>query len=512
MSDSTINKGASNHRIAKNTLMLYIRMFLMMAITLYTSRVVLQVLGVQDFGIYNVVGGFVVAFSVLTNALSGAVMRFTSFELGRGDMVRLKDIVSTSINIQLYLAVAVIFIGEIVGIWFLNSKMNIPMERMFAANLILQFSIFTFVIRLLYVPFNALIISHENMSIYAYLSVIEVILQLAIVYLLKILPFDKLELYGLFIMIVALIILLMYIIYCKKNYEECTYSTKFSKNIFKEMSGFASWNFIGTSAGILKNYGVDIIVNIFYGVTLNAARGIAMQVNTAISKFTQNFMTALNPQIVKSYAEEDFQRLDFLIQQGTRFAFYLMLIITLPILFEMNKILEIWLVNVPAYAVLFTQLQVLNSLIAILSSTLIMAMLATGNIRNYQIMVGSLSMFNFPISWICLYIGLPVYITYLISIVIEFACFAGRLYMANKIMKINVKMFLNDVLLNVIKVSIISSLVPIIIAMTMDDNMLRFILIFVSCVCFTIISILFIGLKNAERQFILNKIRAISRR
>lgn len=323
----------------------------MMAVTLYTSRVVLQQLGVEDFGVYNVVGGLVSTFSILTNSLSGACSRFINFELGTGNFQKLKSIVSTSFNIQIYLSIAVLIALESLGPWFLNNYMEIPSGRLGAANWVLQFTIAMFVVKLIMVPLNALIVSHERMSAYAYFSIIEVVLQLLIVFLLGVSDADKLILYSFLMFVVSIIVVGLYLFYCLSQFKECTYSIRVDTAELKKMSGFAGWNFFGTTAGVLRNQGIDIIVNMFFGVVLNAARGVANQVNTALGKFISSFMTALNPQITHSYASGDIGRMEFLVFQGSRFSYYLMLFLTVPVVCEMDYILHLWLKTVPESAV-----------------------------------------------------------------------------------------------------------------------------------------------------------------
>lgn len=309
---------ANNKRIAKNTLLLYFRMLFMMAVSLYTSRVVLNALGVEDFGIYNVVGGVVAMFSMLSGSLSAAITRFITYELGKGNQENLKKIFSSSVTIQIGLAILIIVVAEAIGVWFLNMKMNIPDVRITAANWVFQFSILTFAVNLISVPYNASIIAHERMSAFAYISILEAIGKLAIVFLIVISPMDKLIFYAILMCAVALIVRLAYGVYCKRHFEECTYHFIFDRDLLKHMFGFAGWNFIGATSAVLRDQGGNVVINLFCGPAANAARGIAFQVNNAISGFVTNFMTALNPQITKSYAAGDRKYMMTLIFQGAR--------------------------------------------------------------------------------------------------------------------------------------------------------------------------------------------------
>ncbi len=292
----------NNKRIAKNTAMLYIRMLLIMAVTLYTSRVVLEVLGVEDFGIYNVVGGMVGMFTIISSSLSSAISCFITYKLGRGNKERLQVIFSSAIIIQSCMALVVRIFAEIAGVWFLNNKMNIPAGRLDAANTLLQCSILTFMINLINVPYNAAIIAHEQMKAFAYVSILEAVLKLSVVYMLCISPFDMLNTYAVLLVLVSAIIRLIYGYYCRKHFEECRFHLVYDKKVLKDIGSFAGWNFIGSSSAILRDQGGNVVINLFCGPAVNAARGIASQVQQAVYSFITNFMTALNPSIIKSYA------------------------------------------------------------------------------------------------------------------------------------------------------------------------------------------------------------------
>ena len=285
----------NNKRIAKNTLLLYFRMLFMMVVSLYTSRVILNALGVEDFGIYNVVGGVVAMFTVISGSLSAAISRFITYELGKGDQSKLNRIFSASVTIQLLLSLIIVVLIESVGVWFLNAKMTIPINRIVAGNWVLQFSVITFVLNLVSVPYNAAIIAHEKMVAFAYISILEVVGQLLIALLIDFSPIDRLVFYALLMCVVAIIVRVAYGLYCKRNFEECTYHWHWDKDILCTMFSFAGWNFIGATSAILRDQGGNIVINLFCGPTVNAAKGISMQVNSAITAFVRNFMTALKP-------------------------------------------------------------------------------------------------------------------------------------------------------------------------------------------------------------------------
>lgn len=505
MSNTTEN----NKRIAKNTLLLYFRMLFLMAVSLYTSRVVLNALGVEDFGIYNVVGGVVAMFSVLSGSLSAAISRFITYELGKGNQKNLNKIFSSAVTIQLGLAGIIILLAETIGIWFLNVKMNIPEVRMEAANWVFQFSILTFAINLISVPYNASIIAHEKMSAFAYISILEAVGKLFIAYLITITPMDKLIFYAILMCVVALIVRFTYGNYCKRHFCECTYHFIWDKQLLKSMFSFAGWNFIGASSAVLRDQGGNVVINLFCGPAVNAARGIAFQVNNAVNQFVVNFMTALNPQITKSYAAGDKGYMMTLIFQGARLSFYMLLLLSLPILVNTHYILALWLKIVPEHAVLFVQLILIFALSESISQPLITAMLATGKIRNYQIIVGGLQMMNLPLSYILLRLGYFPEVVIVIAICISQCCLAARLILLRGMIGLSITKYLKNVYLNIIVVCIIAVILPLISAYYIKESFINFILISLIAIICTLSSIYFIGCNNQEREFIHQKLGTI---
>ena len=503
---------ANNKRIAKNTLLLYFRMLFLMVVSLYTSRVVLNTLGVNDFGIYNVVGGVVAMFSMLSGSLSSAITRFITYELGTGNQDNLRKIFSSSVTIQIGLATLIVLLAEAVGIWFLNVKMNIPDARMVAANWVFQFSILTFAINLISVPYNASIIAHERMSAFAYISILEALGKLAIAYLITISPMDRLIFYALLMCVVALLIRLVYGYYCKKHFEECTYHLLWDKDLLKRMFGFAGWNFIGATSAVLRDQGGNIIINLFCGPAVNAARGIAFQVNNAISGFVTNFMTALNPQIIKSYATDNRDYMMDLIYQGARFSFYMLLILSLPVLVNTHYLLGLWLKIVPDHAVLFVQLVLLFAMSESISNPLVTAQHATGKIRDYQLIVGGLQMLNLPVSYVLLRMGMFPEVVIVVAIVISQCCLGARLLLLRGMIGLSIKTYAMKVYLNVLIVTMISAILPFFISKQLEESFLNSILLsFLAFIC-TGITIYYIGCNKTERQFVLNKMYIIKNR
>lgn len=495
-------------RIAKNTLMLYVRMLFGMLVSLYTSRVVLQALGVEDYGIYNVVGGFVAMFSMISSSLSSSVSRFLTFELGKGDTDGLKRVFSTSLSIQLVLAGIIVVLAETIGLWFLNTHMTIPANRLYAANWVFHASVLTFVINLLSVPFSASIVSHERMSAFAYIGILDVVLRLLIVLFIAYsgLDFDRLIVYALLLVGVVCIMQAIYWNYCTRHFQECQLKLSFDVDYWKEMSSFAGWNFIGCTAGLLKDQGVNILLNLFLGPIINAARGIANTVNNVLSSFAGNFMTALNPQITKSYAAGDYSYMFSLVERGSRFSYYILLLFALPMLFEADFVLTLWLKHYPAHTVNFVRLILLVTMCDILSNTLINLQNATGKIRNYQLAVGGMLLMNFPLSYICLKIGFQPESTLIVALIVAVACLFLRLLFLRKMVGLSIRRYLHKVCGNVMCVTLAAAVLPTLLYLQMADGVLRFLLMCMLTALCSATAIYFIGCSRNERDFIKSRI------
>lgn len=498
-----------NKRIAKNTLMLYGRMLFSMLVSLYTSRVVLNTLGVEDYGIYNVVGGFVAMFSLISGSLSSSVSRFITFELGKGNIEKLRQIFSTSILIHLALALLVFVLAETIGVWFLCNKMTIPAERLTAAMWVFQASILSFMMGLWSVPYNAAIIAHEHMKAFAWIGIVDVILRLVIVLFIVFSPwvFDRLIVYAVLLTILAVVIRVIYARYCYRHFEESHWQFQFNKTCWKEMSAFAGWNFIGCTAGLLKDQGVNILINLFFGPLLNASRGIATTVNNAICGFVNNFIVAFNPQITKSYASGDYMFLFTLVERGSRFSFYILLFFALPVLLETDFVLALWLKQYPEHTVNFVRLVILLTMCDIVSSTLITLQGATGKIRNYQLAVGGVLMVNFPLSYVCLAAGFPPESTFIVAIVVSLACLLLRLVFLCKMVEgFSARGYIQRVVINVIVVGFSATIFPWLVHNHIDYGWLRMLLVGMVCVISSTISILYLGCTAGERQFFYAKI------
>lgn len=496
----------NNKRIARNTLLLYIRTLIVMVVGLLTSRVNLDSLGVENFGIYNVVGGLVVMFSSLSGALSMAISRFLTFELGRNDKESLKLVYSTSIIIQVIMALAIVLLAETVGLWFLNAKMVISAERLGAANWVFQFAMISFVISFLNVPHTASIVSHEKMGAFAYFSIFDVVLRLLIAYLTYIAPVDKLIFYASLHCVSSFLLYILYTLYCRSQFEECHFKIIWDKSTLRRMFSFTGWNFIGSTSFVLKDQGGNMLINLFSGPTVNAARGIAMQVNNAVYTFVTNFTTALNPQITKNYAVGDYEYMKKLIFKGARFSFYILVLFSVPIIVNTEFIVQIWLGQIPEHTLNFIRLVLIFSLNECLAIPLSTAMMATGNIRNYQLSVGVMQLMNIPFSYVALKLGAPVETVFVIMILVGVVCVFLRLYNLKIQMAFSIKEFVRKVYLNVLTVTVLSVIAPVALHYCLPDNLMGFLFSCVVCVVMTSVVILYVGCSKSERGAIINNI------
>lgn len=487
-------------RIAKNTALLYFRMILIMLVSLYTVRVVLQVLGVKDYGIYNVVAGIVVMFSFLSGTMASATQRFFAFELGKNDFEQLKKIFSISLIMFAFISLIILFFAETVGLWFVNHKLIIPAERLKAANWIYQISIFSFVLTIITLPYNSSIIAHEDMGIYAYISILEAILKLVIVFLLSLFSIDKLILYGFLLLCSNFVITLVYRTICKKKYQECHFVFYWNKNTFKAIGSYAGWNMIGAIANISKYQGANILLNLFFGPVINAAMGLAIQVNTVINSFVTNFYMAVRPHITKVYAKGDKEYMMQLVFSSAKLSYFLLLLLSMPLLIETDYILNLWLKVAPDYLVIFIRLLLISILIEAMNNQLVAAIQATGKIKTYQITISIIVLFIFPISYIFLRFNFLPYIVLYVLIAIDLVCFVPQLLIAHKIVGLPVYDYLKRVIFISIIVTLIASITPLLFYFKLQPGTMRFFAVVVSGLFSCMLSIYYIGLTSREKN------------
>ena len=501
MSDTS----SANKRIAKNTLVLYVRMLFTMGISLFTSRVILQTLGVEDYGISSVVGGVISMFTFINAAMVSSTQRYLNFELVRGDANQLRSVFSTSLQIHALIALAIIVLSETVGLWFLNEKLVIPEARMTAAMWVYQCSILSCAVSIMSTPYNAVIVAHEKMSAFAYISILDVSLKLLVVYLLVVLPFDKLIILAILNLLVQLFIRYIYTLYCHRHFPESYFQFRFNKTLFKEMFGFAGWSFWGNLAAILYTQGLNMMLNIFFGPIVNAARGIAVQVQSAVQQFVGGFQTALNPQITKNYASNNLPQMHSLMFRSARFSFLLLFFLSLPVLMETNFILTLWLKTVPDDAVIFTQIMICISLIYTTANPCIIANQATGKVKIYQMVVGGILLLILPISYVVLKLGAPAYSVFIVHFCIESVAQFSRMYMLRNLIHLPLWQYMKNIYIPIVSTVVIAVILPLVVRMQVAEGWLRFLAVGFTCVLSVGASSYFIGFTKQERVFFLDK-------
>ena len=502
----------SSSRLMKNTILLYFRMALLMCINLYTSRIVLEALGVEDFGIYNVVGGIVIMLGFINDSMSVSTRRFLSYELGTGNMKRLHEVFVTSMNIHLIISLVIVILSETIGLWFVLEKMIIPPERITAALWCYQVSVFTAVIDILSYPYISAIVAHEKMKSFAFIAILDAILKLLLVYLLLFFNYDRLIFYALLYAGEKVLIRMVYNIYCVKTFEECKYKWLFKKDLFKEMAIFAGWNMWGNLAYVCYTQGLNMMLNVFFGSVVNAARGVAVQVQGTVGNFANNFQMAINPQITKTYASGKLKDTHQLIYRGSRFTFCLMLILCLPLIVETPMILSIWLKEVPEGSVVFLRLLLVIVLVQKCTSPLATAVSSTGQIKRYETMVNGLMLFILPIGYLVLKFGGAPWTVFVVYLIIAILSFVVNLYIALPMMELRLIDYVRYAIKPCAVVMVLSMVVPTIMHLLVIPGMV------ISClnIVFTVIATTTIcfmfGLDAEERSVFTSKITKITRK
>lgn len=487
-------------------------MTLTMLVTLYTSRVILNTLGIEDYGIYNVVGGVVFMFSFFNSAMSSATQRFLSYEIGKRDFVQLRKTFNATQVIHIGIAVLIFILAETIGLWFVKTYLVIPTERLNAAIWVYHFSVLSFMVSIIQVPYNAIIIAHERMNVYAYVSILEVTLKLLIVFMLTWLSYDKLKLYGILYFSIVSIIAAIYRIYTRKNFKESKFEFVKDDKLYKTLISYSGWNLFGNIAAVAKGQGVNILLNLFYGPVVNAARGIATQVEGAVNSFVSNFQIAVNPQIIKSYAAEQKEYMTSLVIRSSKFSFYLLFLLSLPIILEVDQILKLWLKTVPQYSSIFTILVLVIILIDCVSGPLMTAIQATGKIKVYQTVVGSLLILILPISYILLEQGYSPEITLYVNIIISIIALSFRLYLVWKLLEFPILRFIQEIILKNAIIVLLSLSLPLFIRNLMDENLMRLIVIIIVTLIWNTIIIYSLGLHKSEKKIVIKGIKKILKR
>ena len=497
---------SNNSRIAKNTIMLYMRMIIVLLVGLYTSRVVLNTLGVVDYGIYAVVGGPVAIIGFLNVAMASSTQRYLNFELGKGDIQKLRYVFMTATYVHAFISLFVLLFAETVGLWFLLHKMSIPVERTSAAFWAYQISVCGTIISILCTPYNATIIAHEKMSAFAYISIFDVSLKLIIVFFIQVAPCDKLVLYSLLLLVVQIIMRIIYGVYCKKNFDEASYRFLWDKSLLKEMFMFAMWNLWGNMAAAFYSQGLNLLLNVFFGPKVNAARSIATTVMGQTTQFASGFQTAVNPQITKLYAQQELAAMHLLIIRSCKFSCFLLLIIAVPVFFEAPMILKLWLKTVPNYTVAFLRLSLCIAILDSMARPLMTAAAATGKIKVYQSVVGGILLLIVLVAYVVLILGGNPVSVYVVQLSIIAIAFIVRLLVIRPLINLSLWVYFKQVIFVCFLTASSSVIIPSILKSALSVNVLNSCLVVVLSLISVIASCYFIGLNNVERLYVKEQI------
>lgn len=498
-------------RIAKNSLILYVQMLLGMFIGLYTSRAILHVLGIEDFGLYNVIGGVVAMFAILNSAMSSSTSRFLTVGISENDKDNLKKIFGTSLLIHFCIGLLVVAIAEPIGIWFMRHEMQIPPQRFEASLWVFHSAVISIFITIISVPYNAVIIAHERMNAFAVISIVDVLLKLLIVLCLSAMPYDKLKTYAVLLVLSQCVVQLLYWGYCRCYFQEVRGGVKVERSLLKKMSSFAGWSLFGDSAVMLMTQGLNILLNIFFGPSVNASRGIAIQVQGVLTRFIGNFQTALNPQLMKSYASKDLDYMHRLIYISSKYSFYIFFILALPIFLETKNILSWWLKTVPDHTVNFIRILLVISLLDCLSNPLVIAAKATGEIKKYQILVGTLLLLIVPISYLALRYGYPPETVFIVHLAVVLLAQFLRVFLIKSMIQLSLRQYVYEVIVRCLLVTILAPIAPYIMYQHVPDSLLRFLLLLLLSVLSVCISVYLFGMGRSEKDMLSTKVKSVYR-
>ena len=493
------DNSSKNKQIAKNTIYLYIRMVFVLIVGLYTSRVVLNVLGVSDYGVYNVVAGFVSLFSFLNATLSSSLQRFYNYEGGNRGETGYTEVFSVGVKVHLLLALVILLLLETVGIWYINNIMVLPGGRLASANILFQFSVISLFLVIIEIPFTSVIIAKEKMDFYAVVSILDVILKLVIVIVLPYASQEKLIAYGFLLLCVTIIDFLLYFGYTKIKFKDLKVQKNTNRSLLKQLLSFSGWNLLGTFVFMLKGQGLNLLLNAFFGTVVNAARGVAYQVHAAITGFSTNISVSFRPQMVSSYAEGNTQRAYNLFKTQSKICFCLILMIITPVIFEIDLLLKLWLGNVvPQDTNIFTILVLIDALVCTLNSPVTQIVFATGKIKNYQILTSIINIFLLPICWVLLRLGMEAWVVFMVTIIISIINQIIAILAMNRVFSFSIKDYLKQIILPCILMMLIVPLVPYLLTCVMQDSIFR--LIIVSFLSFLLSSVLLYSFFLSESE------------
>lgn len=493
-----------DRRIAKNTMALYARMFFSLLVSLYTSRVVLQALGFNDYGLYNVVGGFVSMLGFLNGLLTLGTMRFLTFQIGRNDQKRLEDVFAVSFTIHVLLAILVLILGETVGLWFVENKLNIVPGRLPVAVFVYHLSLLAAIIGIMQTPFNASLIAHEKMGIYAYIGIFDVIMKLVIVLLLLIVNVDKLKMYAIFYFLVSLATTAFYFFYCHHSFKECRLSLRLEGKLCGEMFGYMGWNSLGAVSCTLNGQGITVLLNVFFGTVVNAARGLAYSVSNIVYQFVYNFQTAMKPQIIKDYASGDLSDMHKLIINSAKYSSYLMYVIGLPLFIEIDTVLHLWLVHVPPYTSIFARFTLIQLMIQAIDIPIGTGIHAVGKMKLPNLATTIIYIMILPMSYFAIKLGSSPTIVYLIILVVYPLVLLCDILILRYYTHFPIKLFIWEACLKTTFFVILSAIVPVAVSYFMEAGMLR--LLCVAMISFVISSslIYYKGIDCSTRRLVKN--------
>lgn len=499
----------SNKRILKNTAFLYVRMLVMMVLSFFTTRIVLEKLGIEDYGLYNVIGGFVSMFTILNNILQSATRRFMSISIGQNNKKQIKDTFSTSFVLHLLIGILIILVLESIGLILLNTQINIPEGRESAANWVYQFSIFSVFLSITQTPYTAAVTSHEHFNIYAYMSIFDVIAKLGILFLLIYLPFDKLVIYAFLICFVNILNVIIYRIYCINRFEECSFSLHINKSLFKQMISFSGWDSLGNISAVINNHGVSILLNIFFNTSINASRGLAATVSSTISTFVSGFISAAEPQLAKFYIKNDMERFEHLIFNVSQYTLFMLAIIAVPVLLELEYVLLIWLDKVPDFTASFIKITIITTFIQYSNLMILKGIVAIGRVKQLTMMTTPMYFIHLPLVWITLKVGWSPNMVYWVGMIPSFLGLIMNLHILNKYTGFpSMKYFFNIFIKNIALLTV-SCIIPFIVHNNMPEGFIRFIAVCVVSIICTLTVMWFFALNKEIRTMLLHKTKSI---
>lgn len=502
------NNIVANKRIAKNTLFLYVRMAFVLLISLYTTRIVLKVLGIEDYGIYNVVAGFVSMFGFLNTTLTSSIQRFYNYESGHNGEDGWHKVYIISIYVELLFSFVIFVLLETFGFWYISNELVIPIDRLAEAKILFQCSAIQLIIVMMQAPFSAMIMAKERMNYYAFVGVLEVVLKLILIIVMPFIALDKLVVFGLLNVTLSLLVFLLYFMYVKIEFPKYKFTLFWDSTLIKGMLSFSGWNIWGSAAMILRNQGVNILLNSFFGPAINAARGIAFQIQAAMLGFTQNLTIAVRPQLTESYAKNDYLRSQSLMFSISKISFILLYLISLPVIYEVELLLKLWLGNsVPEYTTQFTRLILISALIDILNTPITILIMASGKIKVYSLLTSFIGVLVLPVSYICLKLGFRPTSVFIVGIFVSLVVQIVSLYVMKEQVNISLKLYSNKIIFPLLSLVLTTFFLPILVRMFCENVYWELLLVFILTTISILITAYYLVLNKTEREYILRVLK-----